>query len=136
MTVYSKSLYRISEVAAMLNLPATTLKYWTDTFDEVRPQPVGTGRQVKYRPEDIETIKLIQILMHERVMTIEGAKKYLANSRKPSRQVKCDSPQDAIDHIVAVTKMVKENPKAVAILESVMKWIENNAQSFTQINLL
>lgn len=124
---YSKSLYRIGEVACLLDVPITTLKYWTDTFDEVRPQRVGTGRQVKYRPEDIETLKLIRHLMYDKVMSIEGSKRHLSLYRAPRRAPRCDSQDSAVALLREVKAIVQDNPKAIALLGAIEKWITRSA---------
>jgi len=67
-----KSYYRLSEVAALLKIPASTINYWVYTFDELDP-PTTKGGHRRYRPEDIELIRRIAVMMHDKVISIEGA---------------------------------------------------------------
>lgn len=124
MTIYTKQYYRLSEVSAMLNLPISTLNYWLQTFDELDP-PTTKGGLRRYRPKDIELIKQIQTMMHDKGMQIEGAKRMLKHTRVPSRGYKCRSVEDAAHLIDEVSKMVQDNPKSLAMLEAVSKYLSD-----------
>lgn len=50
-------LYRIGEVSKMLNVPTYKIAYWTNLSDEIQPVSIGTGRQGKYRQEDVEILR-------------------------------------------------------------------------------
>lgn len=122
MAIYAKQYYKLSEVSAMLNLPVSTLNYWLQTFDELDP-PTTKGGHRRYRPEDIELIKQIQTMMHDKGMQIEGAKRMLKRTRVPSRGYKCRSVEDAVRYLGEVSKTVQDNPKSLAMLEAVMKYL-------------
>lgn len=126
MATYTKQLYKLSEVSAMLNLPISTINYWVMTFDELDP-PTTKGGHRRYRQEDIELIKQIQVMMHDKVMSIEGAKKMLKKSRVPYRGFKCESSDDALDLLYRVSEMMLDNPKAIAMIDAVSEWIEHGA---------
>lgn len=122
MTTYTKQYYKLSEVSAMLNLPVSTINYWVYTFDELDP-PSTKGGHRRYRPEDIELIRQIQVMMHDKVMSIEGAKKQLKSSRIPYRGYKCNSTEDALNLIAQISKTIQDNPRALAMLDTVTKWV-------------
>lgn len=124
MSTYSKLLYRISEVSALLNLPISTIKYWTDTFEQIRPVAIGTGRQVKYRPDDIEVIKHVQYLMHDKIMTIEGAKKALSNRVKVDVPRKCRSDKEALKILSNIRDSLTDHIASES-LNVVCRWIES-----------
>lgn len=124
MTTYTKQFYKLSEVSSLLNIPASTINYWVYTFDELDP-PTTKGGHRRYRPQDIELIKQISVMMHDKVMSIEGAKKQLKTSRVPWRGFKCASSDDAVRLIDKVKELIKENPKGLAMLEAVSKWAVN-----------
>ena len=42
----SKKYYRISEVAAILGVPASTLRYWENEFTVIRPKRNDTNRRL------------------------------------------------------------------------------------------
>lgn len=124
MLPYSKQFYRLSEVASMLNIPTSTINYWVMTFDELDP-PTTKGGHRRYRPQDIELIKQIAVMMHDKGMQIEGAKRQLKNSRVPYRGFKCESAEAALNLLAEVGKMIQDNPRAVNAIEAVGKWVGN-----------
>lgn len=123
MTPLTKQYYKLSEVADMLCLPSSTIKYWTMTFDELDP-PTTKGGHRRYRPEDIDIIRQIKVMMHDKVMSIEGARKQLQNSRAPWRGFKCNSAEEAVALLRKISDTMQDNPKSVAMLDAVARWIE------------
>lgn len=73
----------IGEVADMLSLEPSVLRYWETQFTQIKPLKRRNGRRY-YRPEDVALLKQIQQLLHERKFTIKGAKKALRE--RPSAQ--------------------------------------------------
>ncbi len=71
-----KLYYSISEVARMFDLQESTLRYWEKEFPQIHPKKAGRGVR-QYRKEDIEIIKRIHLLVKERGMTLEGARKQM-----------------------------------------------------------
>ena len=69
---YSKKYYKISEVAQMLGIPLTTLRYWERRFSTIRPKR-SDGNTRYYTPHDIENVRLVQYLVKEKGMKIEAA---------------------------------------------------------------
>lgn len=128
MTIYAKQYYRLSEVSTLLNTPASTINYWVYTFDELDP-PTTKGGHRRYRPEDIELIKQIKVMMHDKHMQIDGAKKQLKNSRVPYRGFKCESKEAALELLKKTKENVQDNPKSVAMIEAVEKWINDNGET-------
>ena len=80
-----KLYYSISEVARMFDLQESTLRYWEKEFPQIHPKKAGRGVR-QYRKEDIEIIKRIHLLVKERGMTLEGARKQMKVS--PERTVR------------------------------------------------
>lgn len=69
----------IGEAAAELGLKTHVLRFWETKFPQISPMKRSDRRRF-YRPEDMLTIRAIQILLHERGMTIKGAQRYLAST--------------------------------------------------------
>ncbi len=69
--------YRIGEAALMLNLKTYVLRFWETEFPELRPLRTEKGQRL-YTEQHVELLKRIRHLLHERGMTIEGAKRRLA----------------------------------------------------------
>ncbi|ACT59078.1 MerR family transcriptional regulator [Hirschia baltica] len=69
----------IGEAAKELGLKTHVLRFWETKFPQITPMKRADKRRF-YRPEDMLTIRAIQILLHERGMTIKGAQRYLAST--------------------------------------------------------
>ncbi len=68
-----KQYYSIGEVADMLQLNTSLLRYWEKEFDILKPKKNAKGDRLFTR-EDLENIKLIYHLVREKGYTLEGAK--------------------------------------------------------------
>lgn len=68
-----KLYYSIGEVAEMLNVNASLLRYWEREFDILKPKKNAKGDRF-FTKSDIEKIKLIYHLVREKGYTLEGAK--------------------------------------------------------------
>lgn len=74
-----KVYWGIAKVAEMVNVNASTLRFWEDEFDFLNPKRYKSGKR-KYRIEDIETIKSIKLLIKGLGMTLDGVRKAYANN--------------------------------------------------------
>ncbi|EYD73740.1 Transcriptional regulator, MerR family [Limimaricola hongkongensis DSM 17492] len=66
----------IGEVSEALDTPAHVLRFWESKFAQVRPVKRAGGRRY-YRPEDLDLLCGIKMLLHDRGMTIKGVQKLL-----------------------------------------------------------
>lgn len=74
----AKAFRSIGEAAAELGLETHVLRYWESKFPrDVKPVKRSDGRRL-FRPQDIDALRAIQILVHERGLTLKGAKSLLA----------------------------------------------------------
>lgn len=81
-----KNYYRIREVAALLDLPESTLRFWESRFTLVKPRRTSSGHRL-YSPADIEKIEMIKFLVNDRGMRLEAAEEQLkANPKGVERQ--------------------------------------------------
>jgi DNA-binding transcriptional MerR regulator len=76
-----KLYYSIKEVAGMLNVNDSLLRFWEKEFPQIAPKKAGRGIR-QYRKEDVETIKLIYHLVKEKGMTLAGARQRLAHNKE------------------------------------------------------
>ena len=68
----------IGEVAAELGLETHVVRYWESKFPrDVRPVKRADGRRM-FRPQDMNALRAIQNLVHDKGLTIKGAKALLA----------------------------------------------------------
>jgi len=64
----------IGEAASELGLQTHVLRYWEGKFPrQIKPVKRKDGRRM-FRPVDLDALRAIQILVHERGMTLKGAR--------------------------------------------------------------
>jgi DNA-binding transcriptional MerR regulator len=66
----------ISEVASDLDLPQHVLRFWETRFSQIKPMKRGGGRRY-YRPEDIDLLRGIRLLLYGEGFTIRGVQRLL-----------------------------------------------------------
>ncbi len=76
----SADAYRsIGEAADELGLQPHVLRYWETKFTKfVKPLKRRDGRRM-FRPEDMDSLRAIQMLVHDMGMTLKGADKLLTD---------------------------------------------------------
>lgn len=71
-----KKYYKIKEVSEMLELPASTLRFWESQFTFLKPKRNDGGIRF-YTPSDIENLKMIRYLIKDKGLKIDAAKEAL-----------------------------------------------------------
>ena len=66
----------ISEVAEDLDLPQHVLRFWETRFNQIKPMKRGGGRRY-YRPEDVDLLRGIRLLLYSEGFTIRGVQRLL-----------------------------------------------------------
>jgi DNA-binding transcriptional MerR regulator len=64
----------ISEVSEEIDVPQHVLRFWESHFPQVKPSRMRGARRY-YRPEDVDMLKRIKVLLYQQGYTIKGAKK-------------------------------------------------------------
>jgi DNA-binding transcriptional MerR regulator len=72
-----KLFYSIGEVAEMLGVPVSTVRFWENEFDVLKPMKNKKGNRLFF-PADIKNLRIIHHLVKEQGMTLSGAKKRLS----------------------------------------------------------
>ena len=80
--VIEKKYYSIGEVAEMLNVATSLIRFWETEFDIIKPKKNRKGNR-QFTKEDIENVKLIYHLVKDRGYTLQGAKALLKSSSNP-----------------------------------------------------
>ena len=73
-----KLYYSISEVAEMLEVNSSLIRFWEKEFEQIKPNKNKKGDRF-FTKKDIEVIKNIFHLLKVKGFTIEGAKRKLNN---------------------------------------------------------
>lgn len=77
----SKKFYKIGEVADILDIPASTLRFWEKEFTILRPRRNAKNIRV-YTPQDVETIRKLYYLVKEKGLKLDAAQEYLNKNRQ------------------------------------------------------
>lgn len=72
-----KLYYSIGEVAEMLEVPISTVRFWENEFSILKPMKNKKGNRL-FTPEDIRNLRIIHRLLREEGMTLAGVQKKLA----------------------------------------------------------
>jgi DNA-binding transcriptional MerR regulator len=72
-----KLYYPIGEVAEMLEVPISTIRFWENEFVVLKPMKNKKGNRL-FTPSDIKNLRIIHHLLKDEGMTLSGAKKRLA----------------------------------------------------------
>lgn len=80
MDTLDKKYYKIAEVAEMIGVPASTLRFWENEFPQVKPVRNAGGSRF-YTPANVETLRMIYFLVREKGLRIEAARQALAANR-------------------------------------------------------
>lgn len=91
-----KLYYSISEVAEMLNVKESTLRFWEKEFPELSPKKAGRNIR-QYSKQDIEQARLIHHLVRDLGMTIPGARQKLKSGK-----AEVASNQEILDRLRAI----------------------------------
>ena len=76
----NKQYYKIREVAEILGVPQSTLRFWEKEFPQIKP-PRSSHNIRYYRPQDIEQLRIIQYLIKDKGLKIDAAKEQLRSNR-------------------------------------------------------
>jgi DNA-binding transcriptional MerR regulator len=98
-----KVFFSIGEVAEMVGVTPSSIRYWESSFEELSPQKSSKGTRL-FSKEDVETVKFIHHLVKERGMTVKGVQQKLKGNR-----------QEAIDNWEIVKRLQKVKEELVAI---------------------
>jgi DNA-binding transcriptional MerR regulator len=76
-----KLYYSIGEVSRMLEVPVSTVRFWENEFDILKPRKNKKGNRL-FTQEDVKNLKIIYHLVKEMGMTLSGARKKLSENRE------------------------------------------------------
>ncbi|MCH8902661.1 MAG: MerR family transcriptional regulator [Bacteroidetes bacterium] len=79
----TKLYHSIGEVANMLNVSTSLLRFWDKEFDILKPRKNKKGDRL-FTQKDVDNVKLIYHYVKERGFTLEGAKRKLRENRSDS----------------------------------------------------
>ncbi|MCC8114238.1 MAG: MerR family transcriptional regulator [Bacteroidales bacterium] len=97
-----KKYYKIQQVAEILGIPATTLRYWESQFTILKPKRTSGGSRL-YTPSDIEKIKMIYYLVKERGFKLDKAQEIIKHNHSG-----VSKHYEAIDRLRAIRNQLSQ----------------------------
>ena len=97
-----KFYYSIGEVAKIINVNPSLIRYWEKEFDVIQPQKNKKGNRF-FTTKDIEQLKLIYFLVKEKGMTLKGARQSLKKNKH-----KIIENYELTDRLKKIRNMLKE----------------------------
>ncbi len=94
--VIEKKYFSIGEVAEMMDVATSLIRFWESEFDIIKPKKNRKGNR-QFTREDIDNVKLIYHLVKEKGYTLQGAKDLLKNGN--------DSLKEKIEIIDSLKKV-------------------------------
>lgn len=82
----TKLYYSIGEVAEMLGVNTSMLRFWESEFKEIRPSKNKRGTR-SYTQQDIDLLRRIHYLTKECGLTLEGVRQQLKNDKVPDKNM-------------------------------------------------
>lgn len=76
-----KLFFTISEVADLINVNPSLIRYWENQFDALKPHKNKKGNRL-FTKDDIAIVRLIFHLVKERGLTLKGAQLKLKENRE------------------------------------------------------
>ncbi|MAV64768.1 MAG: MerR family transcriptional regulator [Pelagibacteraceae bacterium TMED124] len=92
-----KLYYSIGEVSQITGLKQYVLRYWETEFPHIKPSKNRAGNRI-YKTNDLDNIKELKNLLHNKKFTIKGAKQFLKDKNL--------SPNSSIDADPKVLKLI------------------------------
>ena len=108
----NKKYYKIGDVAEILNIPTSTLRFWEKEFTVIKPKRNAKNIRV-YTVKDIETIKMIYYLVKEKGLKLDAAQAMIKRNRDGiSKQ------HQVVDRLKSVREQLLLLDKAIASLKT------------------
>ena len=96
----------IGEVSKLLKIPQHILRFWEESFAQVKPLKRKGGRRL-YSENDINLLRRIKILLNEEGYSIKGVKNYL--SKNKIENIKTEGKLKVSDEVSLKLKEALEN---------------------------
>jgi len=105
-TASEKLYYKIGEIAELLNINTSVLRFWETQFDDLAPSKTKTGQRL-YSQRDLEQIKEIYRLLYVQKLTIAGARSRISLKKKDKNRVEAD-PVELIQNLCHELKELRK----------------------------
>ena len=107
-----KRFYKIGDVAEILHIPESTLRYWEKQFTIIKPRRNSKNPRL-YTPADIEVIRKIHYLVKEKGLKIDAAQSEIRKNRDG-----IDKRYEVVTRLKEIRDQLKELQKAMDSIEA------------------
>jgi DNA-binding transcriptional MerR regulator len=107
-----KAYYTIGEVAELLEVNTSLIRFWEKEFKQLKPNFSKNGHR-RYSKADITLIRYIQYLSKEKGLTLDGVKQALKNETVDNHQRMqlIHSLTNMRDLLVQMRELIKQHKK-------------------------
>ncbi len=98
----NKLYFSIGEVASLLKVNASLIRFWEKEFEVLNPKKNKKGNRM-FSQEDLQNLKIIYGLVKEKGHTLQGARDYLKTN-----QGKATDKQKVIDSLIQLKSFLLE----------------------------
>jgi len=105
-----KLYYTISEVAAMLDVTASLIRYWESEFPHLRPKTNSKGDR-RYKTEDIEKLRLVYKLVKVDGYTLQGAKDLIVQKKTTKNQEVIEKMKSLKEFLIGMKQWMDDHIK-------------------------
>lgn len=115
-----KQYYKIKDVAEMIGVQQSTLRFWEKEFNCLNPRRSASNVRY-YTPADIEMLREINFLVRDKGLKLEAAKEQMKlNRSNVNRRVK------AIDRLLTVKAGLENMLKSLTMRAQSLKLPDND----------
>jgi DNA-binding transcriptional MerR regulator len=97
-----KVFFSISEVADMLGVNASLIRFWDKEFSVLKLQKTQKGNRI-FTKEDIQQLRVIYHLVKEKGMTLKGAQHLLHRNREGATKT-----AEVIEKLIEIKKQLSD----------------------------
>ena len=77
-----KMYYKIGEVAQLVGVKTSVLRFWEAEFNFLKPEKSSTGQRL-YTKKEVSLIQEVRRLLYDEKFTLEGVKKRILRGKLP-----------------------------------------------------
>lgn len=121
--VPDKHFFKIGEVATLLGVRTSVLRFWETEFERIRPTKSNNGHRV-YGRSDVELLRRIHQLVHVKGMTLSGARALLQQGEVAVQAVLDAQPIEVASERDAASERARQADAEVAELRQQVAALE------------
>lgn len=102
-----KLYYSIGEVAQMLSVTTSLIRFWETEFPHLRPRKNSKGDR-RYTQKEIDALRQVYHLVKEKGYTLQGAKDFLSGNKDKKAAETIDALQNIRKFLLEIRERLPE----------------------------